>query len=86
MKSRGDLRDAGLANQEVAGQCHWVMERHTLQAKPSQAKRTLPKSVARNPEPPAATSATTLRRWPKNEANADGSTAEVVGDGSCVCI
>lgn len=45
MKSRGDLRDTGLANQEVTGHCHWVMERLTLQAKPTESsQRVLPET------------------------------------------
>ena len=54
MKSRGDLRDVGPANQEVTAHCHWVVERHTLQPK------LFPKSIARTLEPPVTISATTL--------------------------
>lgn len=83
VKFWGDLRHPGLANQDVPGHCHWITERHALQAQPM---RTLLKSTARNLEPPRAISATTWLWWLKNEANADGRMAEVLEDSSHVCI
>ena len=74
MKPRGDLHDVGRVSQEVTAVSLGHGEAYT-------ATQAVPKYYCQKPRVSGDFSATTLGGWPKSDAHAHSSTAEVPGDG-----